>query len=1001
MKTIIKALILMAVFATANSAFAADVSMCKVSEEAMQGNVVDYDPDEIDVAVICNDDIQMKGLIAADPDAFNNEFTKWVLSAFGYTKDFVINTFSLSKIYDDSFLPIFLGLIIFYSIFHLANKGIGIARNQDKKESIEGFVTYAAVFLIAALSLLANHYVRAPQAVIATAYQNGVSNTALIYMAEDASTGMRDTDSAEMLEVVSMMNRTSHNILRNAFAEELTKYLCLQKNTVNLSRSDYLSLMDTSSTKREIFDNFEKNVRFELEAITENDVTKKFEANWYTDFDDYQEDKYCSKGLGYEIANDAFPSNFDQFDNDDVAELVIKKGVTDGESFMTSERTRQQLSKYENQAFSAIRGAGLKTILRLTDDMVNNASESVQSGLKEVEEILIREKVETSNYGYYQNAYANMFAAAAAGIQSTTAAANVKIDISRRHALYEKTWNCSNNFAMHKSTRFSIKKLNSYSDDTNFAQIAKDVAEIDWSCGTIKDGVAIFTGTDKKENIAEYSDKALAVAASFAMFDSRILEGVRRGQKNFKPSVDTLKNEILAIARLGRGGFGEASIPYRQIAAIRSRSTIAINNSYNVSLVGSVNKGNIDEMMLFGSEQDSKDLQDNPFYKNVISYAKNFHIEALIDDTKGAAGISYEVAAVKESSTGLFEIAKAFLENTFDYNEAMKENLGMDVNLTYEAGYNQCKLSPQMCERRYSGTLNDIVVSGGQDIFQASFKFYMLLEALETAKIIGDLGSLVDSGYAGDSTATKFLSKALSFLGKTAAVVIGLLYALLAGFKPIITFAMVIGIIAGWIIPMMEVIMTFLQSLNYIFGYWVASFIFAYKLVKATQSGRVDYILDAFKAYFAIFLVGLFTTTGMVFVQWATKSMTVGHEMRALLGITSDIFLVGSLVGTMAIHAVSLYFMYHIYSMPTKAGSIAENITGMNIGMTDVHSQNGRLEGFAQGVATRATAINPTDSLKGLAAEKVRKKQEENLRNLQESREAGKNQPPRETEGTK
>ncbi|HCL3396779.1 TPA: hypothetical protein N2A67_006692, partial [Pseudomonas aeruginosa] len=127
----------------------------------------------------------------------------------------------------------------------------------------------------------------------------------------------------------------------------------------------------------------------------------------------------------------------------------------------------------------------------------------------------------------------------------------------------------------------------------------------------------------------------------------------------------------------------------------------------------------------------------------------------------------------------------------------------------------------------------------------------------------------------------------------------------------------------------------------------------------------------------------------------------VGHEMRALLGITSDIFLVGSLVGTMAIHAVSLYFMYHIYSMPTKAGSIAENITGMNIGMTDVHSQNGRLEGFAQGVATRATAINPTDSLKGLAAEKVRKKQEENLRNLQESREAGKNQPPRETEGTK
>lgn len=1001
MKCLFKALVILAVFTTANFAYADKISMCQVAEEAKQGMKIDYDYKDIDVAVVCDDDIQIKNVAKSDEVAFTTSFAKGVLRFFGHSGEFKFHGFSFSQVYDNSFLPIFLLMGLAFAMYHAGWKGVAVVRLHDQGKAVTDLITYAVLFLISILAIWLNHWIRAPQAIVGTAYVNGNSNTALWFMAKSSEDERKNYDESEAYEVVSMMDKNSQNLIRNAFVEQSSKYMCLQMKITELARSDYLSFKNTSSTVGEILNNFENNVRFDFEPELEHDVTKKYLANWYTKFPDYNEDKYCSQSIGFEIGNDSFPSNFDNFDKDSVAEKIVIKGSEDGAKFMTSDRARQQLSKYENQAFVAIRGDGLKTILRRTDDLVNSAASAVTQGMKEVEQILIDEKVDPSLYGYYQNAYVNLWAASAKGIQKTTAVMNEKMVFARKHALYAKTWNCSNNFEKHIDTRFAIKKMNQWGAGANFADASDDVGKVDWSCSVVKNGVAVYAGTDNKEKIVEFGDRALAIAASFAMFDSRIGEGVRRGNKNFNPKVDVLANEILAIASKGKAGFGFASIPYRKVSTMKSKAFTSINNAYGISVVS--NNGWLDETMLFGAEKDKKDLTKSPYYKEVIAYAKVMRLEALIDETKGSAGISYDAAGIKENAGGIMEMAKSFLENTFDYNENLKGNLGLDSNLSYEAGYNQCKMSPAICQNRYSGTLTDIVVGGGQDIFSASFKFYMLLEVLEAAKMVGDIGSLADMGFSGGNAASGAVLKFLSLFGKTTAIVITLLHALLVGFKPLVTFAMVIGFIAGWIIPMLEAIMSLLQSLNYVIGYWIASFVFLFKVTKGLQSGRVAYLLDAFTAYFSVWLVSLFSTMGMVIVQWATKSMTVGHELSGLLGITSDVFLVGSLAGTIAIHAVSLYFMYHIYQVPTKAGEIAESITRQKMTQTDVHSQNGRLESFAQGMATKISGVSPVNSIKQAAAEKVANTNAERQREMDASREAGhdakNNAPPKSTEG--
>lgn len=1001
MKCLFKALILLAVFSTANVAYADKVSMCQVAEEASQGKKIDYAYNDIDVAVVCDDDIQIKNVAKSDQVAFSTSFAKGLLKFFGHNGEFKFHGFSFSQVYDDSFLPIFLLMGICFAVYHSVWKGVAVARLDDKSVAIVDLVTYAALFLISILAIWLHHWIRAPQAIVGTAYVNGLSNTSLFYMAQSADGDRGTYDEAEAYEVVSMMDKNSQNLLRNAFVEQTSKYMCLQVKVTELARSDYLSFKNTSSTLGEILNNFENNVRYDFKIEKEHDVAQKYIGNWYTDFPDYNEDKYCSQSLGFEIGNDSFPSNFDNFDKDAVAKIILIKAMADGSKFMYKDRTKQQLSKYENEAFAAIRGDGLKTILRRTDDLVNTAESAVIQGLKEVEQILINEKVDPSLFGYYQNGYVNIFSAAAKGIQNDSAVMNEKMTYARKHALYAKTWNCSNNFDNHINTRYQIKQLNKWGAGANFADASDDVGKVDWSCTVAKNGVAVFAGTDDKAKIAEFSDRALAIAAAFAMFDSRIGEGVRRGNKNFNPKVDVLANEILAIASKGKAGFGFASIPYRKISTMKAKAFTSINNAYGVSIVA--NNGWIDETMLFGSEKDKKDLANSPYYKNVIANAKVMRLEALIDDTKGSAGISYDVAGIKENAGGIMEMAKAFLENSFDYNENLKENLGLDRNLSYEAGYNQCKMSPAICQNRYSGTLTDIVVGGGQDIFSASFKFYMLLEVLEAAKMVGDIGSLADMGFSSNNAASGAILKFLSLFGKTTAIVITLLHALLVGFKPLVLFAMVIGFVAGWIIPMLEAIMSLLQSLNYVIGYWIASFVFLYRVTKGLQSGKVAYLLEAFLAYFTVWLVSLFSTMGMVIVQWATKSMTVGHELSGLLGITSDVFLVGNLAGTIAIHAVSLYFMYHIYQVPTKAGQIAESITKQKMHLTDVHTQNGRLESFATGAATKMAAVSPVNSAKQAAAEKVAKGNHERKADFENSRRAGeetkKNPPPKSTEG--
>lgn len=1002
MKWIIKTIALIAVLATANVVYASDkTSMCQVSREAEQGMATNYGYDDVDVMVVCDEDIQMKNLAKSDPDAFKTTFTKWVLSIFDNSGNFVASSFNLSKMFDDGMKPFFMLWIMVCTGFWLLFKGVNVAKEKGSQiTTVKDFFAYAALALTGILAVLLNHFIRAPTGVVSTGVQNGVSNTALLAMANSGADDRSSYDKAEAYEVVNMMDINSWNLIRNAFVEENSKSMCLQIKVAELARSDYLSFKNTSSTVGEIFNNFENNMGFRFKPEIDNGVVKQYQANWNTDFEDYRSEKYCSQSFGFEITNGAFPNNFDQFDNDEVAEKVIKKAASDAATFMSADRITQQLSKYENQAFSAIRGDGLKKILRLTDDLVNNTSTAVTKGMGEVESILASEKIDPSLYGYYMNAYVNIFTSASKGIQETTSAIDAKMNFARKHSLYAKTWNCSNNFDSHVSTRLAVKKVNEWGSGANFADASDDVGKVDWTCTTVKNGKAVFTGTDNVTKVAEYADRSLAIAAAFAMFDSRIGEGARRGAKNFQPKVDVFKNQILAVAKLGRGGFGFASIPFREMASIKSKLGVAVNNAYSVSVVP--NKSYLDETMLFGSEKDLKELQDNPHYKNVLSFAKAMRLEALIDTSKGSSNINYEAAGVKEDSGGVMEIAKAFLENTFDYNESMKENLGMDVNKSYESGYNECKLTPVMCENRYSGSLTDIVVGNGQDMFSAAFKFYMMLELLQTAKLVGDLGQLADFGYkGGDNFLSKALSTGLSFFGKLTGVLISLLYAMLVGFKPIITFAMIMGFVAGWIIPMMEAVMSLLQSLNYIAGYWIASFLFMVRVAKSTQSGQVAHLYDALKAYYAIFLVGMFTTAGMAFVQWATKSMGVGHELRGLLGITSDVFLIGNLVGTIAIQAISLFFMYHIYSIPSKAGAFAENITQTGMKLADTHSQNGRLESFAQGAATRFASMSPSSTAKEAAAEKVAARNRENAKKTEDSRQAGKeaNQKPRSTEG--
>ncbi|HBO0923768.1 TPA: hypothetical protein L4G10_006655 [Pseudomonas aeruginosa] len=1004
MKSIIKALALMAVFATANSAFAADkISMCQVSNEATEGRQITYSGDEIDFNVICPEDIQMGKFIKADAEAYDNEFMKWVLGIFGYDKEIVGGGLSLTTIFNVGILQFFIVLCAIGASIRVVwmLKNIMTANSGESQQmAIIGMFSYIAMLLLSLLVLFLHSYVRALVSIGATVPANGTSNTSIFYMAKEASERkeVEEYSSVALGDSVSQLDNSSENLIRNAIVEENTKYMCLQMKTNELARSDYLSFKDTSSTAREIYDNFQHNVKFVFSSETENGTVHKNVGNWNIDFEDYREDKYCSQGMGFDVANDSFSQSLGSFDNDDVAELIQKKGSEDGAKFMTPERITQQLSKYENEALAAIKNGTINTVVNSTDDLTKNAESSMKEGLAEVEEMLINEKVDASLYGHYQNLYINTLTSSAMGIQNNLDTLNAKFDYFRKHALYTKFWNCSQNYAAHEGLRFDIKKLNGMGADSNFASVSDEVARINWQCATINNGVVRYAGTDDKEKIAEFGDRALAIALAAKMLDSRIKEGMKRGAKGFEPKVDHLGNQLLALAKYGRAAFGQASIPYRQIASIRGKQTTAINNAFTVTLVNSLNAAYIDEGMLFGSEIDSKDLKDNPFYKNVLAYAQPVYAEALINHKKGSGSIPFESAKVKESSTGFVEIVKAFLENTFDYNESMKENLGMNPNLSYDAGYNECKTQPAACMNRYSGSLSNIVVDGGQNMFGATFKFYIGLELLSIAKMVGDLGSLVDIGFQGDNVLTKSLSKVLSFVGKGAAIIISGIYALISGFGPINLVAMIASFISGWIIPMIEPVITLIQMFLTLLGLWVASLIMIYKIGKSVCVGNFYQFLDSWKSYAAVILVSMFSTFGMVFVQWATKSVTVGHELRPLLGITSDVFLIGDLIGTFAIQCVALILYLHILTYPTKAAAIAESVTHTNMGLSDSHSQTSRLEGFIQGKLTSFFNANPIQRVKDEAAQKIAEKRAEKAKEFSDSKEAGKENKPRNTE---
>ncbi|WP_372821382.1 hypothetical protein ACCE15_19150 [Pseudomonas parafulva] len=1006
MKWILKTIALIAVLATANVANASDkVSMCDVAEQAQQGMKIDYDISEIDMFVICNKDIRMNLLVKSDRDAFVNNYGKWLLAVFGYTKDAPDNFFSMKDIFDIAILPMAIGLMVVGAILRTLYSLLLIAMASREKDShaqekaINRLMVDIVLFLISALALFLNPYVRASASVALTVVQNAVSNTTEYSMAMELRES-KQMDIADVADVIAQLEPSSQNLFRNIMVEENTKYLCLTRNVVNLSRSDYSSLFDTSSTVGEVFNNFQFNVKYVSEDVIKNGVVYKRFYNWNTDFPDYFDDKYCYQSLGFDVVNDAFPTSLSMYDNDEVAQNIIVKAEKDSSIFMTSGKFLQLLSQYEEEALSAIKGNTLKTALRKPDSLTNETKEAMKKGMEEVEKILIESKVDTSLYGHYLNAYINEFTSASKGMQNNPSLENAKVDYVRRFALYAKTWNCSPNYKMDIGSRMAISKINALGAGANFTKIFDYIPQVNWQCATLNNGSVVYTGSEGQEKIDSYANKALSMAMAVKMFDSRLGEGARRGARAFVPQNDKLENDILALALKGAGALGQAGIPYRKFSDIKSKRIAAINNSLTINLVGGVNEQYVDEQMIFGPEKDTKSRDEDPTYKNFLATIKPVYLESLISEEKGTFNVSYESAKVKEKSNGFWEIAKSFMENSFDYNENMKENLGMNPNLSYEAGYNECKNS-NACDNRFSGTLSDIVVNGGQDIFSANAKFYIAIKLLEAAKLVGNLGSVLDLGYEGGNVITKGLSKVLSIFGKGAAIIVTILHALVGWMEPIVKFAMVAGFIAGWIIPMMEPVMSLMHVFTDAIALWLAGAVFVYRVIKAVFTGSYYHWLDAGKSYVGVIVVGAFTVFGMAFVHWATKSLTVGHELRPLLGFTSDVFLVGNILGTLAINMVALVIYTHILTWPAKAGAIGEKITHSEMNMGDIANQNDKIKGAVEGWLGRMVyASNPVDGLNNSLKGSLKAKKDEMAQKNSESSRAGKENDKPKPRGT-
>ncbi|HEQ1926628.1 TPA: hypothetical protein VEN67_006699, partial [Pseudomonas aeruginosa] len=242
MKSIIKALVLMAVFATANSAFAADkISMCQVSNEATEGRQITYSGDEIDFNVICPEDIQMGKFIKADAEAYDNEFMKWVLSIFGYDKEIVGGGLSLTTIFNVGILQFFIVLCAIGAsirVIWMLKNIMTATSGESQQMAIIGMFSYIAMLLLSLLVLFLHSYVRALVSIAATVPANGTSNTSIFYMAKEASERkeVEEYSSVALGDSVSQIDNSSENLIRNAIVEENTKYMCLQMKTNELAR---------------------------------------------------------------------------------------------------------------------------------------------------------------------------------------------------------------------------------------------------------------------------------------------------------------------------------------------------------------------------------------------------------------------------------------------------------------------------------------------------------------------------------------------------------------------------------------------------------------------------------------------------------------------------------------------------------------------------------------------------------------------------------------------
>lgn len=1002
MKCLLRIIMLFAVLVLSNTAYASDkVSMCEVAEQARQGMKIDYGINEVDMFVICNQDIRMNLLVKSDRDAFSVGIVKWLMSLFGFTKDVPDDVFSMKDIFDIAILPLAISIVVVGAIIRTLHSLLLIAMSKRAKDSmaqekaINRMMVDIVLFLASAIVLIANPTVRGVFAVATTVTQNAVSNTTEFAMAMELRES-KQMDIAEFADVIGLLEPSSQNLFRNMMVEENTKYICLSRNLVNLSRSDYSSWFNTSSTVGEILNNFQYNVKYVAEDVVKNGVVYKRVYNWNTDFPDYFDDKYCYQSTGFEVVNDAFPTSLSMYDNDEVAQNVIIKAEKDSSKFMTAGKFTQLLSQYEEEALAAIKNNTLKTTLRKTDSLVTETKDAMKKGMEEIEQYLIESKVDTSLYGHYMNAYINEFTSASKGMQNDRSLENAKVDYARKFALYAKTWNCSPNYKLGIGSRMAISKINALGAGANFTKVFELIPQVDMQCATANNGSLVFTGSEAQDKIDTYANKALSMAMAMKMFDSRLGEGARRGAKAFVPKNDKLENEILALALKGSGALGQAGIPYRKFSDIKGKRVAAINNSLTINLVGGVSEQYVDEQMIFGPEKDIKSKDEDPTYKNFLASIKPVYLESLINEDKGTFNVSYESAKVKEKSNGFWEMAKSFMENSFDYNENMKENLGMNVNLSYEAGYNECK-NTNACDNRFSGTLSDIVVTGGQDIFSANAKFYIAIKMLEAAKLVGNLGSVLDLGYEGGNILTKGLAKVLSFVGKGAAIIVTVLHALVGWMEPIVKFAMVAGFIAGWIIPMMEPVMSLMHVFTDAISLWLAAFVFAYRVGKAVWTGSFFHWLDAWKSFIGVIVIGVFHAFGMAFVHWATKSLTVGHELRPLLGFTSDVFLVGNILGTLAVNMVSLVIYTYILTWPTKAGAIGEKITHTQMNMGDIAEQNDKIRSGVEGwVANMIYKSNPADGLNNsLKGALKAKKDEMDKRNSDSSRAGKENDKPK------